>query len=76
MAINIIYYSEVIDNFGRQESSMKGSILFSVLNDVDNFTDDMTFEDDKGINYSIDELIGKEVQLVDIGIFTVPSDEE
>jgi hypothetical protein len=55
---------------------MKGSILFSVLNDVDNFTDDMTFEDDKGINYSIDELIGKEVQLVDIGIFTVPSDEE
>jgi hypothetical protein len=76
MAINIIYYSEVIDNFGRQESSMKGSILFSVLNDVDNFTDDMTFEDDKGINYSIDELIGKEVQLADIGIFTVPSDEE
>jgi hypothetical protein len=76
MAINIIYYSEVVDNFGRQESSMKGSILFSVLNDVDNFTDDMTFEDDKGINYSIDELIGKEVQLVDIGIFTVPSDEE
>jgi hypothetical protein len=76
MAIKIIYYSEVIDNFGRQESSMKGSILFSVLNDVDNFTDDMTFEDDKGNNYSIDELIGQEVELADIGIFTVPGDEE
>ena len=76
MAIKIIYYSEVIDNFARQESSMKGSILFSVLNDVDNFTDDMTFEDDKGNNYSIDELIGQEVELADIGIFTVPSDEE
>lgn len=76
MAIKIIYYSEVIDNFGRQESSFKGSILFSVLNDVDNFTDDMTFEDDKGNIYSIDELIGQEVELADIGIFTVPSDEE
>jgi hypothetical protein len=72
MAIKIIYYSEVIDNFGRQESSTKGQVIFSVLNDVENFNDDMQFEDSEGNIYFIDDLIGKEVFLEDIGIFTVP----
>jgi hypothetical protein len=74
MAIKITYYSEVIDNFGRQESSTKGQIIFSVLNDVENFNDDMQFEDSEGNIYYIDDLIGKEVLLPDIGIFTVPTE--
>ena len=73
-AINIIYYSEVIDNWGRTESSMKGDIIFSALNNVEEWTDDMVFEDDGGRKYSIDELAGKEVCVNDIGIFTVPNE--
>jgi hypothetical protein len=71
-AIRIIYYSEVIDNWGRTESSMKGHNIFSVLNNPMDWTDDMIFEDDKGRKYSIDDLAGKEVSVPDIGIFTVP----
>ena len=71
-AIRIIYYSEVIDNWGRTESSMKGHNIFSVLNNPMDWTDDMIFEDDKGRKYSIDDLVGKEVSVPDIGIFTVP----
>lgn len=74
MAIKIIYYSEVIDNFGRTESSMKGGIIFAALNDTDNWTDDMVFEDEDGRKYSIDELVEKEVSVTDIGIFTVPQE--
>ena len=73
-AIKIVYYSEVIDNWGRTESSMRGDIIFSALNDVEGWTDDMIFEDDKGRKYSIDDLTGKEVSVPDIGIFTVPED--
>jgi hypothetical protein len=32
----------------------------------------MVFEDDGGRKYLIDELAGKQVQVTDIGIFTVP----
>jgi hypothetical protein len=74
MAIKIIYYSEVVDNWGRMEASMKGDIIFSVLNSVEDWTDDMVFEDDGGRKYSIDDLAGKEVNVPDIGIFTVPEE--
>jgi hypothetical protein len=74
MAIKIVYYSEVIDNYGRTESSMKGDVIFSVLNNVDEWTDDMVFEDENRRRYSIDELAGKEVSVPGIGIFTVPED--
>jgi len=73
-AIKIIYYSEVIDNWGRTESSMKGDNIFSALNNPKDWTDDMIFEDDKGRKYSIDDLTGKEVSVPDIGIFTVPEE--
>lgn len=72
--IKIVYYSEVIDNFGRTESSAKGHNIFSVLNNPMDWTDDMIFEDDGGRKYFIDELIGKQVQVTDIGIFTVPNE--
>ena len=74
MAIKIVYYSEVIDNWGRTESSAKGHNIFSVLNNPMDWTDDMMFEDDKGQKYFIDDLIGKKVSVPDIGIFTVPEE--
>lgn len=74
MAIKIIYYSEVIDNWGRMEASMRGDIIFAALSNVEEWTDDMMFEDDKGQKYFIDELVGKEVSVPDIGIFTVPNE--
>lgn len=70
-AIRIVYYSEVINNMGRTESSAKGHNIFSVLNSPEDWNDDMIFEDDKGQKYFIDDLIGKEVSVPDIGIFTV-----
>lgn len=73
-AIKIVYYSEVIDNWGRTESSAKGHNIFSVLNNPMDWTDDMIFEDDKGRKYSIDDLTGKTVSIPDIGIFTVPEE--
>jgi hypothetical protein len=71
MKIKIVYYSETIDNMGRTESSAKGHNIFSVLSNPEEWNDDMIFEDDKGQKYFIDDLIGKEVLVEDIGIFTV-----
>jgi hypothetical protein len=71
MAIKIVYYSEVIDNWGRTESSTKPEVISKILKDPDNFTDDMSFEDENGRVYDIDDLIGKEVILNGIEPFTV-----
>jgi hypothetical protein len=71
LIIRIVYYSETIDNMGRTESSAKGHNIFSVLNNTEEWSDDMEFYDDKGQKYFIDDLIGKEVWVEDIGIFTV-----
>ena len=72
--IKIVYYTEVIDNWGRTESSAKGHNIFSILNNPLEWTDDMQFESDQGKIYFIDDLIGKKVQVPDIGIFTVPEE--
>lgn len=74
--IKITHYKETLDNWGRTNSSNKGVIIFSVLNDPDDFNDDMEFEDDNGKIYSIDDLIGKEVFLDGVGVFTVQSDDD
>ena len=76
MAIKIVYYTEPIDNFGRSESSMKGNIIFDVLNNVEDWNDDMKFQTKGGDWYNIDELAGKEVDVPEIGIFKVPEDPE
>jgi hypothetical protein len=73
-AIKIVCYSEVIDNWGRTESSTKGHNIFSILNNPMGWNDDMEFFDERGCKYFIDDLIGKQVQVVDIGIFTVPNE--
>ena len=38
------------------------------------WNDDMMFYDERGCKYFIDDLVGKQVQVVDIGIFTVPNE--
>ena len=69
--IKIVYYSETIDNYGRKESSSKGHNIYSVLNNPEDWSDDMVFEGENGEVYFIDDLIGKEVLVPDIGVFTV-----
>ena len=59
--IKIVYYSETIDNWGTTESSTKPKTIHSILNDPDNFSDDMVFEGPNDEVYFIDDLIGKEV---------------
>jgi len=71
--INIVYYSEVLDNWGRTESSREPEQLKSVLLNVEGFTDDMTFEDNTGHIYFIDELIGHQVKVGE-DIFVVPAE--
>ncbi len=71
--INIVYYSEVLDNWGRTESSREPEQLKSVLLNVEGFTDDMTFEDNTRHIYFIDELIGHQVKVGE-DIFVVPAD--
>jgi acyl-coenzyme A synthetase/AMP-(fatty) acid ligase len=72
--IKIVYYSEVIDNYGRTESSKQGHIIHEILNDPSLWSDDMTFEGENNQIYFIDDLIGKEVEVENMGIFTVPED--
>ena len=67
--IKIVYYSEVIDNWGRTESSSKGPIIHQVLTTPDDWSDDMLFEDDKGNSYMIDDLIGKEILIEGVSSF-------
>jgi len=59
--IKIVYYSETIDNWGGTKSSTKPKKIHSVLNDSDNFSDDMVFKGSNGEIYFIDDLINKEV---------------
>lgn len=71
--IKITYYEEVIDNWGRTESSIKPEIIKSVLTNQKDWNDDMTFEDEGGKKYFIDDLIGKEVE---VGGVTFTIEEE
>ena len=68
--INIVYYFEVIDNWGRNESSAVPERIIKVLQNPDEWSDDITFQDGSGMLYFIDDLVGKEVQVGDT-IFTV-----
>jgi len=72
--IEIVYYSEVLDNWGRTESSMKPELIAAALKDPESWTDDITFEDKGGRKYFIDDLIGQEVR-VGNEIFTVEETE-
>jgi hypothetical protein len=62
-AIEIVYYSEVIDNWGKTESSEKPDAILKVLQTPDEWSDDMMFQDKGGRKYDIDDLIGKQVKV-------------
>jgi len=62
-AIEIVYYSEVIDNWGKTESSSKPNVIAKLLQSPEDWTDDQTFEDKLGKPYDIDSLIGKTVKV-------------
>jgi len=62
-AIEIVYYEEVIDNWGRKESSRKAATIEKLLKSPDEWSDDQTFEDKLGKVYFIDDLIGKDVKI-------------
>jgi hypothetical protein len=68
--IEIVYYSEILDSWGKTNSSNKPEIIIKVLNSPEEFTDDMSFQDKIGNIYSVDDLIGKEV-LVGVTRFIV-----
>lgn len=59
--ISLVYYTEVIDNWGRTNSSNKPQVIRNVLQTPDEWSDDMQFEDVGGQMYSIDDLLNKEV---------------
>lgn len=73
MIPKIVYYSEIIDNWGRQRSSDDGNNIYDILNNPEEWTDDMWFEDEDGNSYHIDDLVGKPVNVINVGIFTVPN---
>lgn len=59
--INIVHYSEVIDNSGKEVGSEKPKDILRVLRNSAGWTDDMVFHDKWGNRYGIDDLIGKTV---------------
>ena len=69
--INIVYYSEVIDSWGREESSTNPKVIHRILNNSAEFTDDMVFENEYENPYSIDDLIGKTVKIEGFDEFIV-----
>lgn len=61
--IKIVYYSETVDNWGRQKASFNPEVIFRVLSNPDNFSDDMSFTSDCGRVYFVDDLQGKTVEI-------------
>jgi hypothetical protein len=59
--INIVHYSEVIDNHGNTVGSEKPKDIIRVLRNSKDWTDCMIFHDNFGYWYDIDDLIGKTV---------------
>jgi hypothetical protein len=62
-AIEIVYYEETIDNWGRKESSRKPINIEKLLKSPDDWSDDQTFQDKLGKIYFIDDLIDKTVKV-------------
>lgn len=67
--IIIIKMTEVIDNWGREEVTENAEEIMKVLKDPETWTDDITFTDQTGIIYFIDELIGETVMVGDTCIY-------
>jgi len=75
-AIEIIDYSEVIDNFGKTKKTRKPEYIEMILKDPKNFTDDMSFLGKDRKVYYIDDLIGNEVKVGNSKFFVNESLDE
>jgi len=67
--IIIVKMTEVIDNWGREEVTENAEEIAKVLKDPETWTDDITFTDQTGIIYFIDDLIGETVMVGDTCIY-------
>lgn len=72
--IQIVYFQETIDNWGRSESSLKPERIKEALKNSEDWTDDMSFESSGGRRYDIDSLLGKKVKVGD-DVFVVTDSE-
>ena len=63
--------TDVIDNSGKTETTQNPDESAKVLNDSETWTDDITFKDQKGNIYSIDDLLQKTVIVGSHTIFVV-----
>jgi len=71
--IKIVYFEKVLDSWGHKESSSKPGIIKSILQNENEWNDDMEFEDNYGNIYVIDDLIGKLVKVGDEEILVLNS---
>jgi hypothetical protein len=71
---NIVSFTDVTDNWGGIETSFRTEEIHHVLTSPDEWTDDMYFVDERGKEYFIDDLVGKEVFVEGFNVFMVPQD--
>jgi hypothetical protein len=69
--IKIVSLTDVIDNWGRTETVTDPLEIQQVLLSPEEWTDDLTFTDDRGQVYWIDDLIDREVELPGVDRFRV-----
>lgn len=69
--MKIVKIEEVIDNWGRYETTVHPAQIAEVLRDPETWTDDQAFYDEGGQIYLIDDLIGKEVEVEGIGTIKI-----
>ena len=69
--IKIVSLTDVIDNWGRTETVTDPLEIQQVLLSPGEWTDDLTFTDDQGQVYWIDDLIDREVELHGVDRFRV-----
>jgi hypothetical protein len=74
--IHITRCLEVIDNLGNQVVRLSGPDIHGVLTCTQDWSDDLSFEDCGGRLYFIEDLMGKLVLINDVGIITVPPQED
>lgn len=69
--MKIVKIEEVIDNWGRYETTVHPAQIAEVLRDPATWSDDQAFYDENGQIYLIDGLIGKEVEVEGIGTIKI-----
>ena len=73
--IEIIYFEENLDNWGRKETSNHPKRIYEALVNSEEWNDDMIFSDPSGQIYFIDDLIGKTISVEGYQPFTLSESE-